>query len=110
LFEEKKLSTKKISVKQESAIRKRQSYKNWSELHQKLTCYVPDSVIDKIMFELYSFIDDSKGFHTQTNAIYNKESLDLLLKDTKTFRWIQYKKYVEEAITNKQQIIDAQKQ
>lgn len=91
----KKLSAKKISVKQESAIRKRQSYKNWSELHQKLTCYVPDSVIDKIMFELYSFIDDSKGFHTQTNAIYNKESLDLLLKDTKKIRAYVYQRYID---------------
>jgi len=101
---------KKVDVQHELKIRKRQSYNNWSKLHQKLMCYVPESVIDKIMLEVYGFVDDSKGFHTQTNATYNKESLDLLLKDTKTFRWIQYKKYVEEAITNKQQIIDTQKQ
>jgi hypothetical protein len=95
LFEEQKLSAKKISNKQESAIRKRKSYMKWNELHQKLMCYVPDSVIDKIMFDVYTFIDDSKGFHTQTNATYNKESLDLLLKDTKKIRAYVYQRYID---------------
>ena len=59
-------------------IRKRKSYQFWKELKEFLELNPP---ISDVLMKFYAILDKRQAFKSETNAFYNAESLELLLKE-----------------------------
>lgn len=62
----------------EERIRKRQSYADWLRVLKFLNQNPKPSTILK---KIHEIIDDRKGYGSERNSFYSRESLALLIKD-----------------------------
>ena len=62
----------------EDKVRKRQSYVFWKGLVKFLNRKPKTKTVLK---KIHDIIDDKRGYGSETNSFYSKESLELLIKD-----------------------------
>jgi IS1 family transposase len=75
--------TKERKEKLLQRVRNRRSYKYFSEVLEWLkTKHKPIEILHKI----HSIIDDYRGFHSETNSIWAKQSINLIEIDNKEYR------------------------
>jgi len=63
----------------EERIRKRVSYKRWDELYEFILSHGLD--VFEVLREIHRVMNGMGAYHTNYNAEFSEESLELLIKD-----------------------------